>query len=242
MSHKLAVDIGNTRIKTGIYEGKYLHELKVFEGNSYSNLIEYIISKKNITSAILSNVKEIPSDIMEVLFERFPLIILDDTTNVPLINAYKTPETLGMDRLSGVIGGAAIFPGHDVLVINAGTCITYDLITNDRVYSGGAISPGLMMRFKALYTFTDQLPLIKESPVGFIVGTNTEEAILSGVLNGAVAEMNGMINNFKEVFPSVKIVLSGGDSGFFEKHLKNDIFVALNIVLSGLNEILDYNA
>ena len=242
MPLKLAVDIGNSRIKTGIYDGKYLHELKVFEGNQYSKLAEYVVSKRNITAAIISNVKEIPSETLEVFFERFPLIILDDTTSIPVINQYKTPETLGMDRLASAIGGAALFPGNDVLVINAGTCITYDLITSDNVYHGGAISPGISMRFKSLYTFTDQLPLIKESDISFAIGSSTEEAILSGVMNGVAAEVQGMISRFASEYPGLKAVISGGNAGFFEKHLKSDIFVALNIVLTGLNEILDYNA
>lgn len=242
MALKLAIDIGNTRIKTGIYEGKYLHELKIFEGNQYTDLVEYVIGKRNISSAIMSSVREIPKEIMDSLFERFPLTILDENTNVPLINLYRTPATLGTDRLAGVIGASAIFPDHDLLVINAGTCITYDFITYDRQYAGGAISPGIKMRFKSLYTLTDQLPLIQEATVDFVIGASTEEAILSGVMNGVMAEVQGMIEKFREAYPSLRVVLSGGDAGYFEKQLKSDIFVALNIVLSGLNEILDYHA
>lgn len=242
MALKLAIDIGNTRIKTGIFEGKYLHELKIFEGNQYAELLEYIISKRPVEAAILSSVREIPMEIMSELFERYPFTILDQYTSVPLINNYKTPESLGTDRLAGVIGAAAIFPDHDILVINAGTCITYDFITYDRQYSGGGIAPGIKMRFKSLYTLTDQLPLIQESPVDFLIGASTEEAILSGVMNGVVAEVQGMIEKFRQNFPSLKVILSGGDAGYFEKQLKSDIFVALNIVLSGLNEILDHHA
>lgn len=242
MASKLAIDIGNTRIKTGIFEGKYLHEHREFEGNQYKELISYVQKKKKIEAAILSSVREIPAMIVEALFERFPLILLNPETELPLINQYRTPETLGTDRLAGVLGGAAIYPDQDVLVVNAGTCITYDVITADRVYSGGAISPGIRMRFKSMYTLTDQLPLIKEAPVDYLIGKNTEESMLSGVMNGVVAEVEGMIAQFRLQYPDLKVVLSGGDAAYFEKQLKSDIFVAWNIVLSGLNEILDHHA
>ncbi len=242
MAVKLAIDIGNTRIKTGLFEGKYLHEHREFEGNQYKELISYIQKKMKIEAAILSAVKEIPAEIVEALFERFPLILLNPETELPLINQYRTPETLGTDRLAGVLGGAAIFPEKDVLVINAGTCITYDVISADRVYTGGAIAPGIRMRFKSMYTLTDQLPLIKEVPVDYLIGRTTEESMLSGVMNGVIAEAEGMIGFFRKEFPNLKVVLSGGDAPYFEKQLKSDIFAAQNIVLSGLNEILDHHA
>jgi type III pantothenate kinase len=126
------------------------------------------------------------------------------------------------------------------MVINAGTCITYDLVNCENEYLGGAISPGTTIRFKALHTFTDKLPLIENSMPPTIVGKTTQECILSGVMNGALAEMDGMIDFFRSQYPDLKIILSGGDAKYFDNRLKNSTFAFPNIVLNGLNIILDH--
>lgn len=152
-----------------------------------------------------------------------------------------TPETLGKDRLAAVIAASNIFPGSDLLVIDAGTAITYDFINKDREYHGGSISPGINMRFKALNTFTGRLPLIDPEPFDQLIGLNTHEAILSGVMNGARYEMNGIIEDYQLKFPHLKTILTGGDAIYFDKKLKSNIFVSSNLVILGLKLILKYN-
>jgi type III pantothenate kinase len=140
------------------------------------------------------------------------------------------------------VGANLYFPNQDVLVIDAGTCIKYDFVNKANAYLGGSISPGLQMRFKALHTLTEKLPLVQPVlNVDYLIGSSTEEAILSGVLNGCIAEIDGIIQQYKSNYKNLKVVLSGGDSIYFDKTLKNSIFASPNIVLEGLNAILDYN-
>jgi type III pantothenate kinase len=145
------------------------------------------------------------------------------------------------DRLAAAIAGATLYPGSNVLVIQAGTCITYEFINAQGEYIGGAISPGIQMRYKAMNTFTGKLPLIEHKKFDGLIGQTTEESILSGVNNGILAEVDGIINAYKSQYPDLTIILSGGDADFFVKQLKNSIFAVPNIVLKGLNIILDFN-
>ena len=161
---------------------------------------------------------------------------------LPIQIKYKTPKTLGVDRIAAVCGAIDIFPNKDSLVIDAGTAITYDFVDRQGNYEGGAISPGIEMRFEALHTFTERLPLVTKTGDLPLIGSSTETCIRSGVLNGAIAEMEGIIINYKQLYPDLGVVLCGGDSLFFENKLKPTIFAAPDLVLSGLNRILLHNA
>jgi len=180
-------------------------------------------------------------DFLSSTFDHF--IELGAATPLPVINCYKSPETLGYDRIASVSGAHTFFPDQDVLVIDAGTAVTYDVVTSAGEYLGGNIAPGMHMRFKALHRFTSRLPLLEASENGAeIWGTTTEKAILSGVINGMVFEMEGFIGMFSEQFNQPKIVLTGGDAKSFEKKLKSSIFVVSHLNLIGLNRILEHNA
>jgi len=170
-------------------------------------------------------------------------IFLDHNTPLPIKNEYKSPETLGKDRLAAVIGAATMFPNNSSLVIDAGTCITYDFINFEKEYYGGAISPGLETRFKSLNHFTQALPLIeyKGNSVPEFTGNNTENAILSGVINGFAAEISAFIEHYKSEHNSLNIIISGGHYKYFDKLLKYKTFAAPNLVLTGLKAILDFN-
>jgi type III pantothenate kinase len=146
-----------------------------------------------------------------------------------------------MDRLAAAVGARELFPDRDLLVIDAGTAITLDLIEANGTFSGGNISPGLRSRFRALHEFTQKLPLIEESDQWPLIGQSTEEAIRAGVINGIIFELDGMIDQLKKKYPNIQPVLTGGDAGFFERRLKNPIFVKFEITLIGLNRILEYN-
>ena len=154
-----------------------------------------------------------------------------------------SPQTLGKDRIAAVIGAQSLLPAKNLLVIDAGSCITYDFLTGDRHYLGGAISPGVQMRLRSMNNYTNKLPLLSwegvERPQS--IGRTTITSMLSGVINGIIGEMKSFIFEYEQQYERLKIVLTGGDSIFFEKELKNGIFADPNLVLKGLNEILIYN-
>jgi type III pantothenate kinase len=152
-----------------------------------------------------------------------------------------TSETLGADRLAAAVAAHSLMPSDNVLLINAGTAITYDVVTADGVHLGGAISPGIIIRYKALHTFTGRLPLLDEITDSPLIGQTTVGSILSGVLNGTLSEVDGMIERYGQLYSGMKTILSGGDNNYFDKRLKNKTFAIPNLVLTGLNITLDYN-
>jgi type III pantothenate kinase len=160
---------------------------------------------------------------------------------IPIFTNYNTPETLGKDRLAGIVGANKEYPNKNILVIDAGSCITFDFFMDD-TYCGGRISPGLQMRYDALYTFTNQLPQISISDTHFMIGKDTNSSIISGVQQGAIDEMDAVIDIFRKENKDSVVILCGGDYNFFDKHLKNSIFADPFIVLKGLNIILEFNA
>lgn len=238
---RLVIDFGNTLAKVAVFEHGRIVELSTTESINISQ-IATLKEKFRINHCIVSSVTTIVSEIKSFLKQNFSFTELDHLTKVPIKNLYETPETLGKDRLAAVVGVFVIFPATHCLVIDAGTCITFDFLDNQGNYHGGAISPGINLRFKSLHTFTSRLPLINSKNFGGIIGKTTEESILSGVLNGTVAELNCTIQRYEEIYPGIQIVLTGGDMNFFERKLKSNIFAAPNLVLTGLNEILNFNA
>ncbi|MBU0764140.1 MAG: type III pantothenate kinase, partial [Bacteroidetes bacterium] len=197
----------------------------------------------DILRVILSSVKDIAPELPEFLKLRFPLYIeLSRTTSLPFINKYKTPQTMGKDRIAAVAGAQALFPSSCVLVIDAGTAVTYDFINSAGEYMGGNISPGLSIRFRALNAFTGKLPLVEKREKHPFLATDTEEAIVSGVQNGLLFEMDAYIDEIRNRYRDAKIILTGGDCNFFDKKLKNTIFAEPDLVLTGLNKILEFNA
>lgn len=245
---KLAIDIGNTRIKTGLFEAGILLDKQVlddFTAHQLSELIQYFNNRNpelsHVNQVIVSSVKDYSVEIKDFLNNRFRFIELDYQLPLPIKLNYTTIPTLGKDRIALAVAADGMFPNQNVLVIDAGTCITYDFINANKEYLGGGISPGILMRFKALHTFTDKLPLVSHVDKADLIGDSTEGSIRSGVINGTIAEVNGIIENYRQLFPDLKIILSGGDTYYFDKNLKYNIFANSNLVLEGLNMILDYN-
>ncbi len=236
---KLVIDIGNTNIKLALFDDKRAIKFS----NIYNcNLkeIQAFVDKVVVKSSIISSVRDLNSDILRIA-SYFNAIIFSYETPVPIINNYKSPDTLGNDRLAAVVGAAFLYPEKDILVFDAGTCLTIDFINFKNEYIGGRISPGIQMRFKALNTFTDKLPLIYKEKNSNIIGKDTNSSIISGVQMGILAEVELMISEYKLQNPDIICIVTGGDCFFFEKALKNSIFANPNLVLIGLNEILDYN-
>jgi type III pantothenate kinase len=164
-----------------------------------------------------------------------------------LRNAYATPQTLGADRLAGAVGAAYLRPGQPTLILDAGTALKLDLVTADGTYHGGSIAPGLRMRLRALHTFTGRLPLIElPDPAALVqlIGDSTASSMLSGVLNGAAAEVTGLVADYRQRYPGLGLVLTGGDAPYLQPHLAPAlglIFVVPELVLVGLDRILRHN-
>lgn len=234
----LILDIGNTRVKYAVER-----HIGAFENFSQSAADEIFSAFPGIQSCIISSVKDIAPELLKNISEKVNnFIFFNELTPIPIKNLYQQPESLGKDRLAGVIGAHTIFPGESVLVVDMGTAITFDLIDSESNYRGGTISPGLSTRFKALNKFTDKLPLCKPSNTEHLIANNTKDAIISGVQNGIIFEINGYIEAHEEHYPNLKVIITGGDALNFVKKLKNPIFAQPNLIFIGLKTILRYNA
>jgi type III pantothenate kinase len=238
---QLCIDAGNTRIKYALFNKRKLLT-KIVSDDFEEKILAKIYSEYKPEQAIIASSREIPSRWISALGKKTKTIILSDKTPLPIKLDYNTPETLGRDRIAVSVAAFINYPKQNSLIINAGTCITFDIITNKGVYKGGAIAPGIDMRYKAMHEFTAKLPYVtKRKPVR-ITGKSTEESLNAGVLNNIVFEIEGAINFYSSHFKKLNVLLTGGDSSFLAKRLKNGIFAAPNLVLTGLNEILLYNA
>lgn len=237
----LALDIGNTRVKAALFNNEALVEMKWF--NSANEFFKDTIFIKKATQAIIGTVVEGSEQVIEALNQVIPTQLFSADTTIPLHNLYQSASTLGSDRLAASIGGFAMYPHANVLVIDCGTCIKYNFTNAANQYLGGAISPGVAMRFKALHQFTSKLPLVEaDHNYTALVGTTTQNSILSGVINGCSAEIDGFISLYKEQYPDLICVITGGDGEHLAKRLKNSIFTHQNLVLKGLNHILYYQS
>ncbi len=237
IKHTLVVDAGNTLIKLAHFNGNELASLHVLPLIDVSNITAHL---HNASVAIISSVS-VDSNLIQKLLAPLPCLIFSAHTPLPFINDYETPQTLGADRLAGIAGAKARHPDKPVLVIDSGTCVTYDLLTADGHYQGGAISPGLHMRLRAMQTFTQRLPLPEWQIPEQITGKNTAACLLAGAYFGLIDEINGRISRYEETYRELQTLLCGGNAGILQKQLKNNIFAAPNLVLEGLNQILHYN-
>jgi len=233
----LLIDSGNTFIKVAFCSCNSIDEVNQVEGLEELKAIGVKYKPENI---LISSVNKEVSEIQKC-FPTSKTVHLSYLTPIPIKNLYASPATLGMDRLAGVIGASELFKGENCLCIDAGTCITYDLIDSNNQYLGGSISPGIDMRFRALHTFTAKLPLIERKSNVKLIGGTTEESIQSGVLHGVIKELEGIIDNYKKEYKALKIIITGGDAIFFESNLKGSIFVEPNLLFIGLKRILEYN-
>lgn len=234
----LVIDYGNSAAKVGIFDHQNLIDKRVFDSGE---ALEQFVADLTTDNIIVSSVKTNAEVVASWVKAKGSKFILNKDLPMPVKNLYKTPETLGVDRLAGVCGAQQIFPFHNCLVIDAGTCITYDFLDKEGKYHGGGISPGLTMRFKAMQAFTARLPLVSLTDQAKLIGDSTETSIQSGVMNGTVAEIEGIIQRYQSQFTDLKVILCGGDTLFFENKLKASIFASPELVLVGLNSILIYN-
>ncbi len=234
----LVIDYGNSSAKVGIFDHHKLVRKEVFaKASSLQIFLENFSADCIIVSSVTTEAALVSSWAKQVK-EKY---ILTHSLPLPIKNGYATPMTLGADRIAGACGAYQLFPENPCLVIDAGTCITYDIIDLKGVFLGGGISLGLSMRFDSLHTFTAKLPLMGVIEHAPLIGNSTETCIQSGVINGVIEEMNGIISRYQGKFDGLQVILCGGDARFFENKLKASIFALPELVLSGLNSILIYN-
>jgi type III pantothenate kinase len=237
----LIIDIGNTRTKLGIFGKEKLIRKAILEKSWGVKELQTSIAKRKIENVAVSTVAGL-SEKTESFLKKYNFYLkLSASTPLPIKNTYETPETLGNDRLAVVIGAQYSYPEKGCLVIDAGTCITYDFISSKGVYHGGNITPGINMRLKAMHSFTANLPLVKRKKLLSPIGKDTNSSLLTGGQLGAILEMEGFINLYKAKFGLLNVILTGGDAEYFANKMKTKIFVNSNLVLIGLNQILKYN-
>jgi type III pantothenate kinase len=237
----LIIDKGNTFSKVFIFDNEKIVARARFETLDVF-LLDKIFKEYSIDCSIYSHVGNKEEEPLAYLQAHSHFVQYNYLTPLPIINKYASPETLGLDRIAVVCAAYCIFPLENVLCIDMGTCITYDIINKQAEYLGGAISPGIQMRFKALHTFTAQLPLIQpEGRMPKLIGDSTENSIKSGVVNGTVQEIMGVIGQYQLNYPNLQVLMCGGDLAFFDTQLKNSIFARPDLVAEGLNTILQYN-
>lgn len=240
----LCLDFGNTNCKAAIVENDIITQSFHFLKTQALQAIEDILLEFQPQKAIIASVIGIDPLIKVLLDEKCTqVLVLKAQTDLPFVNAYATPESLGVDRLALVAGAIKVFPGENCLVISIGTAITYNFITASKFFRGGAISPGPRLRFESLHTQTEKLPLIVgESGFAPILGFDTESSIRSGVINGIAGELEYFIQEFKKEHDTIRVVITGGYSSLFVNKIKNQIFADPKFLMKGLNLILNHNA
>jgi type III pantothenate kinase len=237
----LVVDVGNTSTKLALYEkGKKIFFTRMNELSCEE--LEKELWGYKIKKAIISTVKNLPSFITDLLFSNIADVhFLSHNSNLPFKINVDTPEVLGTDRIAAVAGAYKLFAGENILIIDAGTAITFEFLYGD-IYEGGNISPGLDIRLKALNSFTGRLPLVAKSSDFSSPGKNTNDAILAGVITGVTYEINEYIRTFKKERKNSKVIISGGDSILLKERISFKTIYKPDIVIDGLNYILEYNA
>jgi len=239
----LILDFGNTKIKAAVFEQDKLVEKNILDYLDWKKEIQKILQNylyiKNLVVSSVSKVEKNDFDFINQ--SKTSLFFIDKTIKFPFNNLYSTPHTLGIDRLILVTGASIQFPYKNKLIIDAGTCITYDFLDNQNNYFGGAISPGLNMRYQALNNYTAKLPLLNLEMPESIIGNSTNQSIHSGVVNGVLFEIDGVINSYSEKYENFIIILTGGDTEFLSKRLKNTIFANSNFLLESLNQSFQFN-
>jgi type III pantothenate kinase len=225
----LTIDVGNTRIKGAVFEKDTLLEQFLFEPNALQKAIENILTKYPSTShLVVASVGNLEKDAFSFFADRLSVHLIMHEDVFPFLNAYATPQTLGIDRMVLATGATLRYPNQNRLVIDVGTCVTYDFVSQDDVYLGGAISPGLRLRYESLHNYTAKLPLLASESPDYFIGNSTANSIHSGVVNGLAHEIDGFIEEYRARYSNFIIILTGGDSEFLAKRLKNTIFANSN--------------
>ena len=239
----LIIDIGNTSTKLAVFQRDKVLIAKTVEGFSLVIEVENLLKQfTEIKRGFVSSVGFLSEDELKTLEKRLPMTVLNSTLKLPFKVHYKTPNSLGADRLALMAAAATQYSGKNVLVIDAGSCITYDFIDSKKNYLGGAIAPGIQMRYMSLGDFTSSLPTLQKIVPKNSIGNSTQDSIHSGVINGVLYEIEGTVNEYQNKYPDLTVILTGGDADFLCKQLKISIFANSDFLLEGLNFLLEYNS
>lgn len=237
----LVIDIGNTVAKLAVFDAGELVEV-CHDSNQNLTQLSLLAERYPLEKSIVSSVVGFSEKLHEQLDSlKTAWLCLDSSTPVPVTNRYETPETLGSDRLAAVVAAHSLYPENEVLVIDAGTCITYEFVDSNGCYYGGNISPGIQMRLNSLHAYTDRLPLVHQTGPCPLLGTSTETAIRAGVMQGVAWEMEGYISRLREAYPRLLVCLTGGDEVALHEKYSPIVCKDKFLVLRGLNRILEYN-
>lgn len=237
---QLALDFGNTRIKAGLFRNDEL--LETFTFDSAAELLNALDLFAQASTCILGSVTKEHEPVIALLPAKMKTVIFTMAMKIPLKNLYQSALTLGSDRLAASTGSWLLYPKKNVLTIDAGTCIKYNFVNAEDEYLGGGISPGIAMRLKAMHDYTQALPLVSiDATYDKMLGTTTQESILTGALTGTVCEIDGMIDRYDAGYSDLHVVLTGGDADLLATRLKNRFFAHPHVLLSGLNHILSIN-
>ncbi len=237
----LLIDIGNTRTIAAFVIDGQMEEAFLFPIDDLKELQAVLDDMTRCKLCYISSVREIPEPSLELLKEYMRVHVISASIGLPFEMDYATPNTLGPDRIAVVAAATSIFPSQNVLIIDMGSCITYDILDAEGTYHGGAISPGLSMRFRAMHAFTAKLPLVEPTDKTPLIGDSTENSMRSGVLHGIQAELEGIIKRYEALYENLKVIITGGDNKYFDKRFKINIFAASNLVLKGLKVIYEFN-
>jgi len=239
----LIIDIGNTATKLAVFQLDKILEVQAVPTKGMVSEVEKIIEKHpEIIQGVLSSVVFLEPSAINSLLKLLPIKVLESSFRMPFNNCYETPLSLGVDRLALMAAAVKHHPKTNVLVIDAGSCITYDFIDAEQNYLGGAISPGLQMRYKSLKAFTSNLPLLDKITPNQRIGNSTEASIHSGVVHGVAHEIEGTIEDYQNKYSDLTVILTGGDADFLCKQFKISIFANSNFLLEGLNFLLEFNS
>ncbi|MEL6305798.1 MAG: type III pantothenate kinase [Bacteroidota bacterium] len=238
----LVIDIGNSFTKYAIFDNRQLVYFDTSESAIFVTQIKQLFEAyPKLDRAIISAVGPLENKEKEIMALFCKVHVLSHASKVPFKNSYASPSTLGMDRIALATSAFYQYPRKNVLVIDMGTCVTYDFVNDAGEYRGGAISPGLNMRYRAMHQQTDKLPLLEPEDLLDFVGNSTANSMHSGVINGLTLELDGVISQYHARFQDLTVILTGGDSQFFVKRLKNSIFANSKFLVEGLNYLLEYN-
>lgn len=237
----LTIDVGNTQVKSAVFEENILLEKHVFLLSDFEDSVKKILKKfLKIAVLVISSVGKLEIEALNSFQGRVLIYVIDREKKFPFLNKYSTPNTLGVDRMVLAAGAVLQYPEQNRLIVDAGTCVTYDFVDSNNVYHGGAISPGLRLRYEAMHNYTAKLPkLCFEEPYD-LVGDSTIQSMHSGVVNGLTFEIDGYSSQLKAQKENFIIILTGGDANFLAKRLKNTIFANSNFLLESLNLLYQY--
>jgi len=239
----LAIDIGNSLVKMAVIDSGQVIDTFKSEEASVGELEAALVAYPDVTAAVMVSARGEQAALETFLQARLKRYLrFDSSVSVPIRNLYETPETLGPDRLAAAVGANTLYPNTNVLIVDFGTAITIDMVSERNEFLGGNISPGATTRFRALHEFTQKLPRRTLTEDTKLLGRNSFEAIESGVINGIVYEIEGYIERLEEKYSDFRIIFTGGEGNFFAKRLKNPIFATYDLVAYGLNRILEYHA